>query len=193
MSRVASGGQTVHSAVAGNEPESSQHAMTRLQQIIRTLELQPHPEGGFFRETYRSAGWIARESLDPGYQGARNYSTCIYFLLTSEVFSAWHRIRQDEIWHFYDGSAIELHVIAEDGSYAKTVIGRDIAQGQVPQFVVAGGSWFAATVIDREAYALLGCTVAPGFDFLDFELPTRAELTGKFPHHRAWIERLTRD
>lgn len=166
--------------------------MNRLSQIIRTLDLQPHPEGGFFRETYRSAGLIRRDSLDSGYPGARNYSTCIYFLLTSEVFSAFHRIRQDEIWHFYDGSPIELHVISDDGRYTKTLIGRDLDQGQVPQWVVPGGAWFAATVVQQDAYALLGCTVAPGFDFLDFELPTREELTGKFPHHGGLIARLTR-
>jgi predicted cupin superfamily sugar epimerase len=166
--------------------------MNRLHEIIHTLDLKPHPEGGFFRETYRSVGSIHQDSLDPAYQGARNYSTCIYFLLTSEVFSAFHRIRQDEIWHFYEGSPIDLHVIAEDGSYSKTVIGRDIAQGQVPQFVVPGGSWFAATVIQPEAYSLLGCTVAPGFDFLDFELPTRDALSGRFPQHQELIHGLTR-
>lgn len=166
--------------------------MNRLPQIIRALDLQPHPEGGFYRETYRSAGLIHRDSLDAGYQGERCYSTCIYFLLTSEVFSAFHRIRQDEIWHFYEGSPIELHMIAEDGGYTKTAIGRDLDQGQVPQWVVPGGAWFAATVIQRDAYALLGCTVAPGFDFLDFELPARAELTGKFPQHGELIAGLTR-
>lgn len=166
--------------------------MNRMQQIIRALDLKPHPEGGFFRETYRSAGVIQSDSLDDAYQGERSYSTCIYFLLTSEGFSAFHRIRQDEIWHFYDGSPIELHMITVDGNHSKTVIGREIEHGQVPQFVVPGGAWFAATVVNPDAYSLLGCTVAPGFDFLDFELPTRAELCGRFPQHRELIERLAR-
>src|ERR1035437_2266489 len=118
--------------------------MCKLDQIIRKLDLKPHPEGGFYRETYRSDGVINENSLSYGYHGERNLSTCIYFLLTSNAFSAFHRIRQDEIWHFYDGSPIELHSITQNGIYIKTVIGRDFDLGQVPQFVVPGGSWFAA-------------------------------------------------
>ncbi|MCX6237447.1 MAG: cupin domain-containing protein [Bacteroidia bacterium] len=166
--------------------------MNRLDQIILKLDLKPHPEGGFFRETYRSAGVISHDSLDHSYKGERNYSTCIYFLLTSEVFSAFHRITQDEIWHFYDGSPIEIHTIAQDGVYAKTVIGPDIDREQVPQFVVPGGSWFAATVINPDDYSLIGCTVSPGFDFRDFELPLRNELISKFPQHEEIIAKLTR-
>jgi len=166
--------------------------MNRLDQIIRKLDLKPHPEGGFFRETYRSAGVISHDNLGHSYKGERNYSTCIYFLLTSEVFSAFHRILQDEIWHFYDGSPIEIHTIAQDGIYTKTVIGRDIDREQVPQFVVPGGSWFAATVINPDDYSLIGCTVSPGFDFRDFELPLRNELISKFPQHEEIIVKLTR-
>lgn len=166
--------------------------MNRLDQIIRNLDLKPHPEGGFFRETYRSNGVINTDSLDSNYIGERNYSTCIYFLLTSEVFSAFHRIFQDEIWHFYDGSPIDLHIITEDGEYTKTIIGRDIDRGQIPQIVVSGGSWFAATVSNQDDYSLIGCTVSPGFDFRDFELPTRNELISKFPQHQEIITKLTR-
>lgn len=165
--------------------------MNLVDQIIRKLDLKPHPEGGFFRETYRSEGVINSDSLDPDYKGERNYSTCIYFLLTSDVFSAFHRIRQDEIWHFYDGSPILIHVITQDGEYSKTVIGRDIDRGEIPQFVVPGGSWFAATVINPNDYSLIGCTVSPGFDFHDFELPTRNALISMFPQHREIITRLT--
>lgn len=167
--------------------------MNRLDQIVRNLDLKPHPEGGYFRETYRSDGAIDANSLDSNYKGERNYSTCIYFLLTSEVFSAFHRILQDEIWHFYDGSPIDLHIITKDGDYTKTIIGRDIDRGEIPQFVVPGGSWFAATVINSDDYSLLGCTVAPGFDFRDFELPTRNELIIKFPQHQRIISNLTRE
>ena len=162
-------------------------------QIIKKLSLQPHPEGGFFRETYRSKGVIKADSLDTSYQGERNYSTCIYFLLISDMFSAFHRILQDEIWHFYDGSPIELYSITKDGIYTTTVIGRDIEKGEIPQFVVPGGSWFAASVIRDDDYTLVGCTVAPGFDFLDFELAVRCELITKFPQHKEIITRLTRD
>lgn len=165
---------------------------SRLASVILSLNLQPHPEGGYFRETYRSSGVIRSESLGENYTGERNFSTCIYFLLTSEMFSALHRIRQDEIWHFYDGSPIELHCISPDGTYAKTVIGRDIEKGEIPQFVVPGGSWFGARVILENDYSLVGCTVAPGFDFLDFELAVRSDLTLKFPRHTEIINMLSR-
>ena len=162
-----------------------------VQHIIDQLELSPHPEGGFFRETYRSAGTIEASGLPVVYGGARNYSTCIYFLLTSDRFSALHRIRQDEIWHFYDGSPIRLHIITESGKHTEHIIGRDIAQGETPQFVVPGGCWFGAEVIDENSYSLVGCTVAPGFDFDDFELNTSEELLMLFPQHKTLIERLT--
>jgi len=167
--------------------------MKKLDQIIRKLDLKPHPEGGFYRETYRSDGVINENSLSYGYHGERNLSTCIYFLLTSDAFSAFHRIRQDEIWHFYDGSPIELHTITQDGTYNKTVIGRDFDLGQVPQFVVPSRSWFAATVINPDDYSLIGCTVSPGFDFRDFELPSRGDLISQFPQHKEIISKLTRD
>jgi len=159
--------------------------------IIKKLELKPHPEGGYFRETYRSLGEINKESLNTDYNGKRNYSTCIYFLLTSDTFSAFHKIKQDEIWHFYDGSPIILHTISETGDYKKHTIGRDFSRGEIPQLVVPGNHWFAATVINKNDYSLVGCTVSPGFDFSDFELPTRKELIVKFPAHESLITDLT--
>lgn len=165
--------------------------MNTQEQIIQQLNLQPHPEGGYFKETYRSVGEISEESLGTKYKGSRNHSTCIYFLLTSNSFSAFHRINQDEIWHFYDGSAILLHIISANGDYSNITIGRELANGQVPQFVVPGGYWFAAEVVDSDTYSLLGCTVAPGFSFEDFELPKRAALISKYPQHQKIITRLT--
>ncbi len=173
-------------------PKSRQYD-ARAEQIIRKLDLKPHPEGGFFRETYRSIGKIRPDSLDLIYTGERNHSTCIYFLLTSASFSALHRIHQDEIWHFYDGSPIHLHTLSPEGYYTKTVIGRDIDKGELPQVVVPGGTWFGATVVNEEEYSLVGCTVAPGFDFRDFEPGERTDLAGKFPEHQEIIKRLTRD
>ena len=161
-------------------------------QIIEKLNLQLHPEGGFFRETYRSNGLIKADNLDSRYWGERNYSTCIYYLLTSDTFSAFHRIHQDEIWHFYDGSPIELHSINMDGIYSAEVIGCDIGKGEIPQFVVQGGTWFGARVIREDDYSLLGCTVAPGFDFMDFEIGVRQDLIAKFPLHKEIITQLTR-
>jgi len=162
-----------------------------IQNIINKLGLQPHPEGGYFKETYRSKGIIKADSLDPVYLGARNYSTSIYFLLTADTFSAFHRIKQDEFWHFYDGATLELHMISPHGNYSKVMIGRDIMKGEVPQFVVPGGYWFAANVIKGGDYTLTGCTVAPGFDFADFELPDRQFLLDLFPQHREIIVALT--
>jgi len=159
--------------------------------LITTLNLKPHPEGGYFKETYRSKGEIDKNSLDKSYDGKRNYSTCIYFLLTYDNFSAFHRIKQDEIWHFYDGSTINLHVISKLGVYNCHSIGRNLKKGEVPQFVVPGGSWFAAEVVTQNAYSLIGCTVSPGFSFEDFELKSRDDLTSLFPDKKEIISRLT--
>jgi len=166
-------------------------ATTSLEELIEKLDLQPHPEGGYFKETYRSTGEIQEDSLGPGYNGKRSYSTCIYFLMTSDNFSAFHRINQDEIWHFYEGSPILLHIISEKGDYSEYRIGRGFSKGEVPQLVVPGNHWFAAEVIEKNSYSLVGCTVAPGFDFADFELPKRKELISKFPEHEELIARLT--
>lgn len=162
-----------------------------IERIISRLELKPHPEGGYFRETYRSTEEIDTKNLGADYSGKRNYSTCIYFLLTSDAFSAFHRIKQDEIWHFYDGSPIHLHVITQDGDHTEYTIGRDFDKGETPQLVVPGGCWFASEVIDPSSYSLVGCTVSPGFDFRDFELESREELTARYPHKAELISRLT--
>ncbi len=166
--------------------------MNAIQKIIDRLELQSHPEGGYFKEVYRSSGTIDEENLGEDFSGPRNYATSIYFLLTSESFSAFHRIKQDEIWHFYKGSPIKLHIISDTGIYSYAIIGNDVETGQNPQFVVKAKDWFAAEVIDKNAYTLVGCTVSPGFDFKDFELPERDMLISKFPEHRNIITTFTR-
>ena len=165
--------------------------MNTIESIIRQLDLKPHPEGGYFKETYRSSGIIQPNSLTPDYSGERHYSTCIYFLLTSERFSALHRIKQDEIWHFYRGSAIRLHMISEDGKHTEHIIGNHLENGEVPQLVVPGGYWFAAELINPDSYALVGCTVSPGFSFEDFELKSRSDLSKLFPHLESIISKLT--
>jgi predicted cupin superfamily sugar epimerase len=165
--------------------------MNSIENIINELKLEPHPEGGYFKETYRSLGEINEEHLEAGYEGKRNYSTCIYFLLTSGNFSALHRIKQDEIWHFYDGSPIRLHMISELGIHSEHTIGRDFKKGEIPQFIVPGGCWFAAEVINSNSYSLVGCTVSPGFSFEDFELKTREELVSLFPDKEKIISKLT--
>lgn len=159
--------------------------------IIKELGLTAHPEGGYFKETYRSAALIPESELGENYSGDRNVSTCIYFLLTSDKFSAFHKINQDEIWHYYKGTPLLLHIISSDGEYSSVTIGNDFSKGEVPQYVVKGGDWFAAEVIKKNGYTLVGCTVAPGFDFADFVLPERTELIALFPEHEKIITQLT--
>jgi uncharacterized protein len=159
---------------------------------IEKLRLEPHPEGGYFRRTYRSEVVIAREALPPEFTGARAASTAIYFLLEEENFSAFHRLRSDEVWHFYAGAPVLVHVIAQDGEYSSILLGCDLEEGQVPQAVVRAGCWFASHVADWKSFAVVGCTVAPGFDFQDFEMGKRAELVARFPRQGELIERLTR-
>ena len=165
--------------------------MNRIQEIINTLELKKHPEGGYYKETYRSKGFINSGSLDKNYVGNRNYSTCIYFLLTSDEFSAFHKIKQDEIWHFHEGSPIQLHTISEKGVHLEFKIGNNITNGEQPQLIVPGNHWFAASINSKNSYALVSCTVSPGFDFSDFLLPTRKELIAKFPQHKELINKYT--
>jgi hypothetical protein len=166
--------------------------MTRAQTWIDGLQLRRHPEGGWYRETYRSHELIARDSLPSRFGGDRSFSTAIYFLLEGDDFSALHRIKQDEAWHFYDGGTLTLHVLDLAGNYATVKVGRNLNAEEVPQTVVPAGCLFAATVEDPGSYALCGCTVAPGFDFADFEMPSREDLCRQFPQHRLIIERLTR-
>ena len=157
--------------------------------VIERLSLAPHPEGGFFRETFRAPRVV------PTTAGERAASTAIYFLLPSGTFSALHRVRSDEVWHHYDGDPVAIHLLHEgpDASAEHTILtlGRDIGRGQAPQIVVPAGVWQAAVPLG-DRYALCGCTVAPGFDFADFEMPTRAELVSRMPAWREVIDPLTR-
>jgi predicted cupin superfamily sugar epimerase len=161
---------------------------------IARLDLVPHPEGGWFRETYRAADVIAADGLPPRFAAPRNVATAVYFMITCEAFSALHRIRSDELWHFYAGDPVTLTVLDADGrgSLTSVRLGRDPTAGALPQAVIPAGAWFGAAVAPPGAFALVGCTVAPGFDFADFELGARADLIARYPQHRAAIERLTR-
>jgi hypothetical protein len=113
-------------------------------------------------------------------------------LLTSDNFSGFHRIKQDEVWHFYSGTPLAVHVIDNDGNYTKNLIGMDIENGLTPQLTVSANCWFASSVEGKNGYSFVGCTVAPGFDFNDFELAKRAELTAIYPQHTSIIKSLTR-
>lgn len=150
--------------------------------IIHELGLSPHPEGGFYRETYRAP--LVLEGLPHG--APRAAHTAIYFLLPAGTFSALHRVKSDEVWHHYDGDPIDLHLLTDAGEHEVVALGR-----KRPQHVVPAGMWQAA-VPRGDRYALCGCTVAPGFDFADFEMPARAEMLARFPRHAALVESLTR-
>lgn len=155
--------------------------------IIEKLGLLPHPEGGYYRETYRSEDQITESALN-GYSGSRNICTAIYFLLSADSFSAFHRVRQDELWHFHQGANIELHQISPEGIHERLLIGNELEKGAFPQHTVPGGYWFAAQVVESGEFSLVSCTVAPGFDFLDFELADEG-LLAVFPEHREIIRK----
>lgn len=159
---------------------------------IHHLSLQPHPEGGFFRETYRSPLHIAQPALPACFQGPRSASTAIYFLLAGEDFSALHRLAADEVWHFYAGSTLLVHSIDLEGNHGIIRLGQNPDAGEQFQCVIPAGHWFGCCLERLDTYAVVGCTVAPGFDFADFEMARRADLIARYPQHRKVIEKLTR-
>ena len=162
------------------------------QTIIRQLGLQPHPEGGFYRETYRSCETIAAAALPSRYGKDRHFSTAIFYLLTPGSCSTLHRLQSDEVFHFYAGDPATMLQLHGDGRGETIVLGQDIAAGQHLQVVVPEGVWQGMFLNDGGAFALLGTTVSPGFDFDDFDVGARAALTRQYPSCAALIERLTR-
>jgi predicted cupin superfamily sugar epimerase len=159
---------------------------------VEKLGLEVHPEGGFFKETYRSDETISEEALPHRFSGERAFSTSIFYMLNKNDISMLHRIKQDEIWHFYEGTSLTIHCLSADGAYSASVLGRDIQNGESFQVVVKGGCYFCAETNNKESFSLVGCTVAPGFDFEDFELPSRIELVGAFPQHTELINSFTK-
>ena len=158
----------------------------RIESLIHHLELQPHPEGGYYRETYRSDEVLH----SPDVSGSRSMSTAIYFLLTKGNFSAFHRIASDEVWHFYAGGAFLIHVLHTSGSLETVILGNDLLKGEHFQFVVPAGCWFAAEPAPGTSLSFVGCTVAPGFDFEDFEMANKEELINRYKPYAEVIERL---
>ena len=165
--------------------------MKNAQYWVRNLELLPHQEGGFFKEVYRSEGSIKKEHLPGRFKGSRNFSTSIYYLLESGQRSMLHRIKSDEMWHFYDGSGLIIYSIDETGKYSENKLGLETEEGELPQVLIKAGDWFGAKVAQPGSYCLAGCTVSPGFHFDDFELASRSELIKLFPKHKKIIEELT--
>ncbi len=161
----------------------------KAQYLKERLDLSELPgEGGYYKETYRSDKTIILPSET---DGERSISTSIYYLLDGTQFSAFHRLKSDEIWHFYIGSSITLYIINKMENLSEVKLGSNIEKGELFQIQVRAESWFAATVNDISSYALIGCTVSPGFDYLDFELGDRKKLIERYPQHRSIIEKLT--
>ncbi len=165
-----------------------------IREIIAKLGLIPHPtEGGYFYETYRSPDILNQSSLSPEYSGNRNVGTAIYYLLTPETVSAMHRLCSDEIFHFYLGDPVEQLLLRDDGSSEVVVLGQNILAGQVLQHVVPKNVWQGARLKAGGRFALLGCTVAPGFDFADYIHGSRDELINTHPDQTEMITALTPD
>lgn len=148
-------------------------------ELVKTLDLIPHPEGGFYRETYRS------EEM----KGKRNLMSCIYFLLSSNDVSHFHRIKSDEMWFFHGGSPLIVHVLDAFGHH-EYVLGNDLPKGILPQFLVPKNTIFGSTVLENNSYSLVSCVVSPGFDFSDFELFKQDELMEIYPESKSIIEKL---
>ena len=155
----------------------------RIQELVTQFNLQAHPEGGFYSETYRSDQLTASQD--------RNLVTCIYFLLTSENVSNFHRIKSDEMWFFHEGSSLTVHTLDPQNGHLQHAVGNEIQKGQTPQLVVPKNTIFGSSVTDENSYSFVSCVVAPGFDFNDFELFTRDALLEEYPEEFTIIERLT--
>ena len=155
----------------------------RIEALVKQFNLLPHPEGGFYVETYRSDQLTASQD--------RNLVTCIYFLLTSENVSNFHRIKSDELWFFHEGSSLTVHTLDPQNGHLQHAVGNEIQKGQTPQLLVPKNTIFGSSVDTDNSYSLVSCVVAPGFDFNDFELFTRKALLEEYPEEQAVIERLT--
>ena len=160
--------------------------------IVERFNLEPHPEGGYFREVYRSTLRVPHPGIPAGHEVERRTGTLIYFLLEGESFSAFHRVRwSDELWHLYSGGPIELNVIDPAGTHSRHVLSSDFGAGE-PTAVIPAGHWQAAALGGDTTWAFGGCTVSPGFEFADFEMPPAETLIAEFPQHEGLIRTFTR-
>ena len=166
--------------------------MSITDQLIQQYNLEPHPEGGWYKQSYKSKEQIAATALPERFSGDRAFSTAIYFLLEQGDFSAFHRIKSDECWHFYSGDPLLIYIIDQDGELKIISVGNDFKEGQSFQYVVPANCWFASRPAPGSEYCFVGCTVSPGFEFEDFELADLTELSAIYPKHKKIIEQLCR-
>ena len=160
------------------------------QYYISKLGLEPHPEGGYFKRTFASQEQITDQELTVDFEGKRMLYTSIYFLLTSNDVSHFHRLQSDELWYYHAGSPLSVHMIDENGEYTEHKLGLDLENGEVPQVLVPKNTIFGSSVKDRETFSLVGCMVSPGFEYQDFELFTQEELLLKYPQHKEIIMKI---
>ncbi len=161
--------------------------------LIKKFNLKKHPEGGYYIEVYRSEEFIEKDHLPKRYDSKRSFSTSIYFLLKDDDFSSFHRVMSDEIWHFYAGTSLSMYIIKDNGELEILILGKDNEKNESYFGLVKKGNWFAAKTNQTDSYTLVGCTVAPGFDFADFQLAERQKLIEQFPKHKEIITQLTRE
>jgi predicted cupin superfamily sugar epimerase len=166
--------------------------MSFTKHLIQKYNLKPHPEGGWYKQTYKSSEQIPADSLPARFGAKRAFSTAIYFLLEKGNFSAFHRIKSDECWHFYAGDPLLIYIIEQDGELKVISLGNDPEKGQSFQYVVPANCWFASLPAPESEYCFVGCTVSPAFEFEDFELANAAELSAIYPLHKKIIEQLCR-
>ena len=163
------------------------------QYYISKLGLEPHPEGGYFKRTFASQEQITDQELTVHFEGKRMLYTSIYFLLTSNDVSHFHRLQSDELWYYHAGSPLSVHMIDENGEYTEHKLGLNLENGEVPQVLVPKNTIFGSSVKDRDTFSLVGCMVSPGFEYQDFELFTQEELLLKYPEHKEIIMKIAYD
>ena len=166
--------------------------MSITNQLIQTYNLEPHPEGGWYKQTYKSNEEIDAGALPERFGANRAFSTAIYFLLEKGNFSAFHRIKSDECWHFYAGDPLLIYIIEQNGDLIVIALGNDLEKGQTFQCVVPANCWFASRPAPKSEYSFVGCTVSPGFEFEDFELADVTALSVMYPQHKSIIKELCR-
>jgi len=159
---------------------------------IEKLGLERHPEGGYFRETYRTNSMIDKSCLPEAFAGDRHLATSIFYLLDKEEYSVFHKLHGDEIWHYYTGSPLILYMLSANGSLDIVCLGTDIEHGEYPQVTIKNNTWFAAELKDKTSFGLYGCTTSPGFEYEDFEMADRQTLLEKYPQHKKILNRFTK-